>query len=344
MRVVSAGMLFLSFLYFGFAAIRGDLDVGDLSLLVTATLALTPQVVPEDIALAYGAAVLPRIKECERLAERLGDDRVGDAPAPRAPATIRFEAVTFRYPHASEDTLHHLDLELRAGERTALVGVNGAGKTTIVKLLCGLYEPTAGRITIDGEDLEAISADQWRERLAVLFQDFVRYELTARENVAVGRAASDDDLSRVAARVGADRVVFRLSAGWDTPLSPHFSGGTDLSGGEWQRLAFSRALFAVDRGARVLVLDEPTANLDVRAEAELYEQLIDLTESPDEGGALITVLVSHRLSTIRRADRIVVIDNGAVSEDGTHDELMMLGSRYAAMFRAQASRFAEDAA
>ena len=232
---------------------------------------------------------------------------------------------------------------MRAGERTALVGVNGAGKTTIVKLLCGLYHPTSGRIMVDGRELSTVDPLLWHGQLAVLFQDFVRYELSARDNVSVGHDAPDDQLGRVAGRVGAKRIVESLPAGWDTPLSPHLDGGVDLSGGEWQRLAFSRALLAVERGARVLVLDEPTANLDVRAEAALYEQLIDLTESPDPDSALVTVLVSHRLSTIRRADRIVVVGDGSVLEDGSHDELMAQRGRYAAMFTAQASRFAEDA-
>jgi ATP-binding cassette subfamily B protein len=310
--------------------------------LITATLTLTPQVLPEDLAIAYGAQVLPRIAEAEELARSSSNDRARSVVPDLAARVIRFERVTFRYPNAGTDTLRDLELELRAGERTALVGLNGAGKTTIVKLLCGLYQPTAGRILVDGVELATIDLHQWRSRLAVLFQDFVRYEMSARDNVSVGREATDGLLDRLADRVGADRVVARLDAGWSTPLSPHLAGGADLSGGEWQRIAFSRALFAVEQGARVLVLDEPTANLDVRAEAELYERLIELTASSSTGAQLVTVLVSHRLSTVRHADRIVVIDGGAVVEDGTHDELMAARARYAAMFTAQASRFAES--
>ena len=343
MRVVSAGMAIISFTYFGFAAIRGSIDLGDLALLITATLTLTPQVLPEDIAVSYGATVIPRIAEAEQLSQMTTTATAPSTAMARPLRSIRFEDVTFRYPHSSTDILRGLDLELRAGERTALVGVNGAGKTTIVKLLCGLYHPTSGRIVVDGHELSTVDPLRWHGQLAVLFQDFVRYELSARDNVSVGRDTADDQLWRVAGRVGADRIVESLPAGWDTPLSPHLAGGVDLSGGEWQRLAFSRALLAVERGARVLVLDEPTANLDVRAEAALYEQLIDLTESPDPDSALVTLLVSHRLSTIRRADRIVVIGDGSVLEDGTHDELMAQGGRYAGMFTAQASRFAEDA-
>jgi ATP-binding cassette, subfamily B, bacterial len=182
----------------------------------------------------------------------------------------------------------------------------------------------------------------------VLFQDFVRYELSALDNVRCGALhhPADGDVvgvaARAAARVGAERIVARFDDGWDTPLSARFAGGVDLSGGEWQRIAFARALYAVDGGARVLVLDEPTANLDVRAEAELYEQFLDLTARSATGHPLTTVLVSHRLSTVRRADRIVVLAHGVVTEDGPHDALIARGGLYARMFAAQAARFADD--
>jgi ATP-binding cassette, subfamily B, bacterial len=227
-------------------------------------------------------------------------------------------------------------LEPPAGRSLAVVGANGAGKTTLVKLLCGLYEPTAGRIEVDGQDLAEIDPMAWQERLAAIFQDFSRYALTARENVTLGAPLDDAALQRAATRAGALPVIDRLPNGWETVLSRQFTGGDDLSGGQWQRVALVRALYAVERGARVLVLDEPAANLDVRAEAELYDRFLDLT------AGLTTIVISHRFSTVRRADRIVVLDGGRIAESGSHDELLALGGRYAHMFRLQADRFAGE--
>jgi ATP-binding cassette subfamily B protein len=176
----------------------------------------------------------------------------------------------------------------------------------------------------------------WRRRLAVIFQDFVRYELPAADNVAFGGVSllgDQDRLEAAATRAGALDVVRRLPAGWDTPLNRQYTGGADLSGGEWQRVALARALFAVEAGAGILVLDEPTANLDVRAEASLFEDFLDLTRG------LTTILISHRFSTVRHADRIVVLDGGRVVEDGSHDELLAAGGQYAGMFQLQAARF-----
>jgi len=264
--------------------------------------------------------------------------RVLPADSPRA--RIRFEGVGLRYPGRSSDALSELDLCIPAGQSLAIVGLNGAGKTSLVKLLCRLYEPTTGQITVDGVDLRDVDARAWQRRVAAIFQDFAQYHLPARDNVGLGRHELSGDLERLRAaarRAGALDLIEGLPRGWDTVLSRQYTDGTDLSGGEWQRIALARALFAVEGGARVLILDEPTASLDVRAEAALYDRFLDIT------AGLTTVLISHRFSTVRRADRICVLADGAVAELGTHNELMALGGRYAEMFTLQATRFADEA-
>ena len=246
--------------------------------------------------------------------------------------------MSFTYPGAERPALRGLTLDLPAGRSIAIVGANGAGKTTLVKLLARLYEPDSGRITVDGTDLADLDPAGWRRRLAVIFQDFERYELPARDNLGFGSLALRDDdeaLATAVRRAGAEDVVAALPHGLDTVLSRKYPGGVDLSGGEWQKVALARALLAVEGGARVLVLDEPTANLDVRAEADLFDNFLELT------AACTTVLVSHRFSTVRRADLIYVLDpGGQVVERGTHDELVDRDGRYAQLFALQAARFA----
>ncbi|MFD6951069.1 hypothetical protein A6A08_00865 [Nocardiopsis sp. TSRI0078] len=251
---------------------------------------------------------------------------------------VRFEGVSFTYPGTDSPVLDGIDLEIRTDELLAVVGLNGAGKSTLIKLLCGLYRPTAGRVTADGVDVTAMPAERWRSRLAVMFQDFNRYELSAAENVLLGRAGPHDPeaLEAAAEESGFAEVLERLPRGWDTPLSRGRTGGVDLSGGQWQQLVLARALYAVRGGgvpASLLVADEPTAHLDVRTEFALFERL---ARRRRETGI---VLVSHRLSTVRRADRIVLLDGGRVTETGTHEELVALGGRYAGMFAVQAERF-----
>jgi ATP-binding cassette subfamily B protein len=248
---------------------------------------------------------------------------------------IRFVDVCFAYPGGAK-VFDHLDLTIPAGSSLAVVGANGAGKTTLVKLLGRLYEPDGGAILVDGVPLPEFDVVSWRRQLAVIFQDFVRYELTVADNVGFGGVDHPRDqraLAAAAARAGALGVVERLPSGWGTPLSRQYAGGAELSGGEWQRIALARALFAVEAGATVLVLDEPTANLDVRAEAELFDRFLDLTRG------LTTILISHRFSTVRRADRICVLEGGRVVELGNHRELVTAGGRYAELFGLQAARF-----
>jgi ATP-binding cassette subfamily B protein len=251
--------------------------------------------------------------------------------------SIRFEGLHFAYP-AGDPVFAALDLTITAGTSLAIVGENGAGKTTLVKLLGRLYDPTAGRITVDGVDLRDLDVEAWRRQVAVVFQDYLQFELSARDNVTFGAVEgdwSDGDLDEVAALAGATALVGRLDRGWDTPLSREVSDGTALSGGEWQRLALARAMLAVRTGAGVLVLDEPTAAMDVRGEAEIYARFLELTSG------LTTLVISHRFSTVRRADRIVVVEHGQIVEDGDHISLMAADGIYARMYRLQAARFVE---
>ena len=249
---------------------------------------------------------------------------------------ITFERVTFSYPGVEDEVLDGLDLTIPEGRTTALVGANGAGKTTLVKLLARLYEPCAGVISVGGTDIGQLPVDHWRAQLAIIFQDFVRYELSCRDNVAFGdleRGGEWTPLDRAAEDAGARDLIERLPGGWGTTLAAAYEGGVDLSGGEWQRVALARALLAAQRPGAIVVLDEPTASLDVRAEAELFDRLIDATRGRT------TILISHRFSSVRRADLIVVIDRGRVAEQGTHDELVRGNGLYQQLYSLQVERF-----
>jgi ATP-binding cassette subfamily B protein len=254
---------------------------------------------------------------------------------------IRLEGVDFSYPGSDRAVLDGLDLLLPAGRCTAIVGLNGAGKTTLVKLLARLYEPTAGRLLVDGTDIRAYAIDDWRRQIGVIFQDFNRYEFTAAENIGFGAIELSDNRDRVRAaakRAGILATLERLPLGLDTPLARQYENGAELSGGQWQRVAIARALFALENGASILVLDEPTAALDVRAEAAFFDKFVDVTR-----GAT-AILISHRFSSVRHADNIVVLAGGKVIEQGSHEELLAADGRYAQLFRLQAERFAEDEA
>lgn len=246
---------------------------------------------------------------------------------------VRFENVGFTYPGSERTVLDGLDLEIRPGELLAVVGLNGAGKSTLIKLLTGLYPPSAGRITADGAELDP---QAWRARVSVVFQDFARYHLSAADNVALGNGATPPNQAAVEAAArdsGFVEVLDRLPDGWETPLSRERAGGVDLSGGQWQQLVLTRALYALRTGANILVLDEPTAHLDVGTEFDVFHRL-----ATHRGDATV-VLISHRLSTVRQADRIVLLRDGRISESGSHDELMALGGDYAELFEIQADRF-----
>jgi ATP-binding cassette subfamily B protein len=277
-----------------------------------------------DGAAAPAAAVL-RLRAAMAAAGALAPGR---APAAGLPAReIRFRDVTFAYPATGEPVLAGFDLVIPAGSSLAIVGPNGAGKTTIAKLLCRLYDPQAGAIEVDGGDLRALDLEGWRSRLAAVFQDFIRFELPLRDNVAPA-GAPDAALREALAAAGAAGL-----ADLDTVLARGYPGGTELSGGQWQRIALARALCAVRLGAGVVLLDEPTAQLDVRGEAEIFDRILAATRHTT------TILISHRFSTVRHADRICVLEHGKVAELGTHEELMAAGGRYRTMFELQASRF-----
>lgn len=243
---------------------------------------------------------------------------------------IRLRDVTFQYESGAEPVLDGLDLEIPAGSSLAIVGQNGAGKTTIAKLLCRLYDPQRGTIEVDGIDVKDFDLPSWRERVTSVFQDFIRFELPLRDNVAP-HGAPDDEILAALEEAGAHGL-----ADLDTVMARAYPGGVDLSGGQWQRVALARALCAVRLGAGLVILDEPTAQLDVRGESEIFERILHATRD------CTTILVSHRFSTVRHADRICVLEHGRVVELGTHDELMELGGRYRTMFDLQASRFAEE--
>jgi len=253
-----------------------------------------------------------------------------------APRPIRdgfvFEKVSFSYPGAPRKVLDGLDLRIEPRERIALIGENGQGKTTIVKLLTRLYDPTAGRITLDGVDLREYSIEDLHREIGVIFQDFVRYEMSARLNIAVGRidGSRDGAVEQAAHKSLADEIIGRLPRGYEQLLGRRFEGGVDLSGGEWQKVALARAYL---RDAQLLILDEPTASLDARSEYEVFQRFAELTENK------MALLISHRFSTVRMADRIVVLENGSIAEQGSHQRLMTLGGRYADMFELQASSY-----
>ena len=318
----------------------------------------------DDVALAQSMFGLPD-------ADRLEQDLLPPPPAAASPTAltpsdsdsdldvgelprdgVRFEDVRFHYGLGGDgggdgggagaskaaDVLAGVDLELRAGTSTALVGVNGAGKSTLVSLLARLRDPTGGRITVDGADVRQFDPARWQRKIALMPQDPVRYPLSAYDNVAFGaleHAGDREGVQRAAQLSGFASVVDELPCRWDTVLARELPNGAELSGGQWQRLALARALFATFHGARILVLDEPTAALDVRAEARFYEQFHEIT------AGLTTLVISHRFATVRRASRIYVLDGGVITESGSHDELVAAGGTYAKMYRLQAARFAQ---
>ena len=257
--------------------------------------------------------------------------------AVRAPRPIQqgieFCDVSFCYPGSSRLVLKSLNLRVAPGERIALIGENGEGKTTIVKLITRLYDPTAGSVLLDGIDLREYDLEDYSSQIAVIFQDFMRYDMTAWENIAMGQISELKNMARIelaAKKSLAESVVAKLPGGYEQMLGRRFETGVDLSGGEWQRVALARAYL---RDAQLLVLDEPTAALDAKSEHEVFERFAELTKGK------MALLISHRFSTVKMADRIVVLEKGQIAEEGRHEELMARGGRYAAMFEMQAASY-----
>ncbi|MBI1852173.1 MAG: ABC transporter ATP-binding protein [Planctomycetes bacterium] len=310
------------------AVVSGSLSLGD--VVVFAQCAVGTSMIAFgglNWALDGAAAPVAAVMRLEPAMAPAGALPSGNRSALGAPAReIRFRDVTFAYPGGTR-VLEGFDLTIRAGSSLAIVGQNGAGKTTLAKLLCRLYDPQAGAIEVDGVDVREFDLASWRSRVTAVFQDFVRFELSLRDNVAPA-GAPDAAINAALEKAGAANL-----AALDTVLARGYPGGTDLSGGQWQRVALARALCAVQLRAGVVLLDEPTAQLDVRGEAEIFDRILAATRH------CTTILISHRFSTVRHADRICVLEHGRVVELGTHDELIAKAGRYRTMFDLQAKRF-----
>lgn len=323
-----AGASIVVFWSLASAAANGDLTLAEVVVFAQSAVG-TSMIAFGGLSWAMDGAAAPvsAVLRLEPAMASRGALAKGARPVVDRPAReIRFRDVSFAYPGGAP-VLSHFDLTIPAGSSLAIVGRNGAGKTTIAKLLCRLYDPQSGAIEVDGFDLRTCSLASWRSRLAAVFQDFVRFELPLGENVAPGGAP--DEIVRAALESAGAADLAEL----DTVLARGYDNGTDLSGGQWQRIALARALSAVATGAGVVLLDEPTAQLDVRGEAEIFDRILSATRH------CTTILVSHRFSTVRQADRICVLEHGRVIELGSHDELMARGGRYREMFELQAQRF-----
>ncbi len=333
----------------GRAAARGEISLTELAIAFQATLTAVRlgEYYPEaDTQTQFGMNSYDAVRRFEdkvgAATATLPEQRAqGERPQARGlpQHSLHFDDVTFCYPGSDRAVLDHLDLRIPAGRCTAVVGLNGAGKTTLVKLLARLYEPSSGAVRVDGIDIRTFPVDEWRRQIGIIFQDFNRYQLSAAENIGFGAVELFHERARVESAAGKAGMLPTLQAlprGLETPLSREYDGGADLSGGQLQRVALARALLAVDGGARILVLDEPTAALDVRAEAEFFDRFVELTRG------ITTLLISHRFSSVRHADHTVVLSGGRVLETGTHEELLGRGGRYAELFRLQAERFTDD--
>ena len=325
-----------AYAYSIYSTIQGRYSIGDLTLIMTAIMQAMGNI-QQAFSTASGVA-----DQALFLTDLLAffemkpsvESKVNGLPAPR-PVTRGFEFrnVSFKYPGADRRVLSNFNFTLEPGERVALIGENGQGKTTVVKLITRLYDPTEGQILLDGIDLREYDLADLHSEIGVIFQDFMRYEMTARENIAVGRIEvphQQEEIEYAAEKSLADGVIAKLHGGYDQMLGRRFEGGVDLSGGEWQKLALARAYL---RDAQLLILDEPTASLDARSELHVFECFAELTLGK------MALLISHRFSTVRMADRIVVLEAGRLVEEGNHAQLMALGGRYAAMFEMQAASY-----
>jgi ATP-binding cassette subfamily B protein len=316
--------------------VSGQLSLGDLTFLAgsfSRLQTLLQEILSRFSSMAEGALYLRDLFEFFALTPHVTSP-VKARPFPRPiQQGFTFENVGFKYRYAERWANRHISFTLRPGEKLALVGENGAGKTTLVKLLARLYDPTEGRILLDGHDLREYDLQELRQEIGIIFQDFVRYQMTAADNIAIGRIEARTDRPRIeqaAVRSQADEVIAKLPQGYDQIVGRRFATGLELSGGEWQKIALARAYM---RNAQLLILDEPTAALDARAEHAVFQRFADLTEGKS------AILISHRFSTVRMADRILVLEGGQIQESGTHSELLQQGGRYAELFNLQASGY-----
>jgi ATP-binding cassette subfamily B protein len=327
---------YLAYAFIAWRTVRGDFTIGDLTFLAGSFRRLRNLLEGLLIGFSQVAGQALYLDDLFSFFE-IQPEIVSPAdprpfPTPIATGFV-FEDVGFSYPGAERWAVRHLSFTLRAGEVLALVGENGAGKTTLVKLLARLYDPDEGRILLDGHDLREYDVEQLRANIGVIFQDFVRYHLTAAENIAVGQIGAREDRARIeeaARRSLADEVIRKLPDGYDQVIGKRFKTGVDLSGGEWQKIAIARAYM---RQAQLLILDEPTAALDARSEFEVFQRFKELSEGNT------AVLISHRFSTVRMADRILVLEAGRIEEIGSHEELLAAGRRYAELFELQAAGY-----
>jgi ATP-binding cassette, subfamily B, bacterial len=325
-------------------ATHGHASIGEVVLAVTMIQSVQFQV--GQVAAGVGQ-LLTTARQARRLlwledyaaTERRAAERSLTAPPTKLTRGIRFEGVSFAYPVSDSTVLSHIDLMLPAGSAVAVVGENGAGKTTLIKLLTGMYQPTAGRILLDDTPLTDINPATWRTRTAATFQDFIQFELLAQEVVGIGNLEHIADEAAVTSaleRANAQAIIEELHDGLQTPLGSSFEQGQQLSGGQWQRLALARGMMRPS--PLLLVLDEPTASLDAITEAALFERYLAARENARASGA-ITILVSHRFSTVRMADVIVVLEQGRITEHGSHEQLMRNGGLYAQLFEMQAQAY-----